>query len=360
MKVSKCKINGKDGYVCSYKHNAKYCRKYFYSRKDADKWKSDFENAESSEEKQMLTLLRSQIDDVCAALNILPKGKTLYESVAKAWANFTGADIQEWKKRFDAYKEASGISAKHLNMIKGKTASLVDNFKSFDAITRESIFDFIQSKGNARSTVGQWRSVLSEFFSYCVRNKVIEHNPLESIEIDDFGRKKTAGHRAAVSVEVAREFIHFIEANYPQFLKYYALALFSGIRVAEILRIEERYIDYEEKAISLPAEITKKSKSEYLNDFEPNLWVWLDALKEKPIKAPYAKLATKLFKKFSLPQNFARHSFATYHYSLYRDPIRTAAITHHSPQQLMNDYMDALVDKDTAKAYFQILPIQKF
>lgn len=356
MKVSKCKINGEDGYVYSYKQDGKRKRKYFYSRKDADAFKRNLDVSDSPARTKILAFPDSVLDDIFSAVKILPKGKTLYESVAKAWSNFTDADIQEWKKRFDAYKEASGISVKHLNMIKGKTASLVDNFKSFDSITRESIFAFIQSKGKARSTVEQWRSVLSEFFSYCVRNKVIEHNPLESVEIDDFGRKKTSGHRASISVDVAREFIHFIETDYPQFLKYYALALFSGIRVSEVLRIEERYIDYEKKAISLPAEITKKSKSEYLNDFEPNLWVWLDVVKGKLIKAPYAKLATKIFNKFSLPQNFARHSFATYHYSLYRDPIRTAAITHHSPQQLMNDYMDALVDKKTAKAYFEILP----
>nr|DAR29701.1 MAG TPA: Integrase [Caudoviricetes sp.] len=356
MKVAACKINGKDGYVCSYKQDGTYKRKYFYSKKDAEKWKNSYANASSLEEKKSLTLLTSQIDDICAALKILPKGKTLKESVAKAWSNLTDADLQLWKERFDAYKEASGISQKHLKIIKGKTLSLLETFKTFDAISEESIFEFIKSKGSARSTAAQWQSVLNEFFTYCIRNNAIRVNPLMCREINDYGRKKGDGHRAAISVSNTEKFIRFIESKYPQYLKYYVLALFSGIRVAEILRIQERYIDYANQAISLPAEITKKNKAEYLDDFEPNLWEWLEGLKNKPIKAPYAKLSTAIFKKFSLPQNFARHSFATYHYSLYRDPKRTAAITHHTEQQLMNDYMDALVPKNIAADYFKIAP----
>ena len=117
MKVAKCKINGKDGYVCSYKQDGTYKRKYFYSKKEADKWKKTYATATTLEEKKSLTLLTSQIDDICAALKILPQGKTLRESVAKAWSNLTDADLQLWKERFDAYKEASGISQKHLNII---------------------------------------------------------------------------------------------------------------------------------------------------------------------------------------------------------------------------------------------------
>ena len=65
---------------------------------------------------------------------------------------------------------------------------------------------------------------------------------------------------------------------------------------------------------------------------------------------------TNSFKQFNLPHNFTRHSFATYHLSLYFDPAKTSKITRNSEQMLRDHYWGALVEKDIAKQYFQILP----
>lgn len=357
MKVSKCKINSEDGYVCSYKQDGKRRRKYFYSRKDAEKWKSEFGNAASFEEKQMLTLLKSQLEDICAALKILPKGKTLTEAVSIAFSNLSNANLKNLGADFAKTKKASGVSTRHYNIVKNRVNAFVERFQNFNNATPQATFDFIASKGLARKTTIEWFNTINEFLKFCIRRDAIKTNPLEKWAINDFGRPKTKKKPRFIAVSTADEFIHFIQASYPQYLKYFALTMFSGIRVSEVLRIKEKYIDYEKKSISLPAEITKKKRAEHLTDFEPNLWSWLNLLKDAPIQAPTSNTRQRIYAKFSLPQNFARHSFATYHYSLYRDPIRTAAITHHSPQQLMNDYMDALVDKETAKAYFEILPV---
>ena len=356
MKISKCKINGKDGYLCSYKQDGRYRRKYFHSKKDAESFKSKLENAESPCQKKLLSLSISQIDDIFSAFNILPKGHTLYEAVCKTFSNYTTANLKHLVNDFNKIKEASGVSYRHLNIVKNRTNALLSNFNDLNNITSQNIFDFISTKGSSRKTIVEWFSTLNEFFKFCIRREAIKSNPLDKWIIDDFGRAKTKKQHKFISVETAFALVDFIRQKYPTYLKYFTLAMFSGIRVAEILRIKESYIDYEKKAISLPAEITKKNRAEYLDDFEPNLWAWLDLLKDKAIIAPSSNTRQRIYKKFSLPQNFARHSFATYHYSLYRDPKQTAAITHHSAQQLMDDYMDALVDKKVAKEYFKILP----
>lgn len=307
-------------------------------------------------QKKSLTLLNSQIDDVYAALRILPEGKSLYQAVCIAFSNLTSSNLDNLVSEFNKAKAASGVCVRHLNIVKGRTKSLLQRFKSFDAISSKSVFEFIATKGSARKTTIEWFNTLNDFFKFCIRRDALNVNPLDKWTINDFGRTKSKRQHKFISVDTAENFIHFIQTRYSVYLKYFVLTMFAGIRVAEVLRIIESYIDYTSKSISLPAEITKKNRAEYLDDFEPNLWAWLELCKNMKIISPSSNTRKRIYEKFSLSQNFARHSFATYHYSLYRDPKRTAAITHHTEQQLMNDYMDALVSKEIAEAYFKILP----
>ncbi len=85
MKVAKCKIHGEDGYVCSYKRDGKYCRKYFYSKKDAEAFKRNLENVNTPSAKIVNSFSTAQMDDIVAAVRLLPKGRTLVEAVKKAW-----------------------------------------------------------------------------------------------------------------------------------------------------------------------------------------------------------------------------------------------------------------------------------
>ena len=253
-------------------------------------------------------------------------------------------------------KEATGITQKHHSIISSRLNKLLENFENFGNITLQSIYDFLSTKGASRKTLGEWFNTYNDFFNYCVRLDAIKSNPLAKWTIDDFGRKKIKKTIEFIAVDVAPKFLNYISSQHPEYLKYYVLSMFSGIRVAEVLRMSENLFDYEKKHIFLPAEITKEKKAEHLADFEPNLWAWLEVCKGMDIKAPSSNTRARIFKKFGLTQNFARHSFATYHYSLYQDSKRTAALTHHTEEVLKNNYMGALVSVDEAREYFNITP----
>ncbi len=355
MKISPCTISGKKAYLVNYKENGKYRRKYFYSLAEAKNWEKIYRNSNDSN-KTALSFSQAQLDDILLALKMLPQNRTLSEAVKIAFSNSTDVSIIDIAELYKLNRTSRGNRSRHIISVKAHVDEFVRYFGSFEKITEKSAFDFLKTKGNARSTLSKWFFDLNDFLKFAIRKDAIKFNPMDKLDINDFGRAKTVSKKKAIEVDKAKTFFNFIQAEYPQYLKYFALTMFSGIRVAEVKRIKECYIDYEAKAIHLPAEITKKNKAEYLDDFEDNLWQWLDIVKGKEIIAPYAKISTALYEKFALPQNFARHSFATYHYSLYRDPRRTAAITHHTEQELMNTYMDALVDKKIAQAFFKILP----
>lgn len=359
MKVSKCKINGKDGYVCSYKRDGKYHRKYFYAKKDADAFKRNLELLDSPIRSKILALPDSALEDVVSALNALPNGKTLLQSVKKAWEFDSKQSLHDFLDKFLAMKmakcNAGKLKPSEFSQIKGRIAKFKSAFNSFSEATPQALLHFLLARGRNK-TVKNWRATISEFFTFCVYRDAIAANPVQKIHTDEFIKSELPYKIGFLSPGVARDFLNFIEQHYPQFARFYALAMFAGIRVAEVPRLKDEYFRYDERKIIFPAQIGKVQKSWTLEDLPDNLWAWLEKYRNSPISRPSDYIRTHSFKQFNLPANFARHSFATYHLSLYLDPRRTAMITRNSEQMLRDHYWAALVSKDTAKQYFEILP----
>lgn len=360
MKVAKCKIHGEDGYVCSYKRDGKYRRKYFYSRKDADAFKRSLELAVVPAAKILNSLSASQMDDVVAAIRMLPKGRTLVDAVKKAWQYESNADMGSLISAFIEIKKAKGVSVSHLDHTLARLLDFQKVFPSFADATPTSILQYIKSKGRQK-TIIHYKSTLSDFFGYCFRKDILTVNPFDKLSADDFLVDEQKSEIGFLSVEQTRAFMALLERDYPQYCKFYVLALFAGVRVDECQRFKNDFIDFDGKAITFPKEIVKGGKRAWIvRDYEPNLWAWLEKYRDFDFKRPSNTLRTKIGKTLNLPPNFARHSFATYHLSLYKDAERTRFITrHNSAQTLQNHYFGGLVDKDTAKAYFEILPDSK-
>ena len=359
MKVAKCKIHGEDGYVCSYKRDGKYCRKYFYSKKDAEAFKRNIEQSDSPARAKVLALPDSVLEDIISALNVLPQGKTLFQSVKKAWEFDSRQSIHDFLDKFLALKKAKCAAGKlsraEFSQIKGRVAMFKGAFSSFSEATPQALLAFLLARGRNK-TIKNWRATISEFFTFCIYHDAIASNPVQKIHTDEFIKSEEPYKIGFLSVAVAREFLAFIEQRYPRFARFYALAMFAGIRVEEVPRLKDEYFRYDEKKIIFPAQIGKVKKSWTLEDLPENLWAWLEKYKNSPILRPSDYIRTHSFKQFNLPANFARHSFATYHLSLYLDPRRTSMITRNSEQMLRDHYWAALVDKETARAYFAILP----
>lgn len=357
MKVAKCKIHGNDGYVCSYKLNGKYCRKYFYAKKNADAFKRSLENVSVPSAKVINSFSVAQMDDIVAAVRLLPKGRTLVEAVKKAWQYNSDADIGSLIGSFIDIKRAKGLSASHINHTFARLLDFKKTFNSFASATPDAVLEYIKAKGKQK-TIIHYKSTLSDFFAYCFRKDAIVSNPFDKLSPDDFLIEEEKFEIGFLSVAQARAFMELLERKYPQYCKFYALALFAGVRMDECARFKNDFIDYDGRSITFPKEIVKGGKKAWIvRDYEPNLWAWLEKYKDTDFKRPSNTLRTKIGKDLNLPQNFARHSFATYHLSLYKDAERTRFITrHNNVQTLQNHYFGALVDKETAKAYFEILP----
>lgn len=340
--------------------NGKLHRKTFSSKNEAIEYANNFKSARKFELSFFAGLTGDQIKDIKDALDLLPTNETLTSVLKKHLLKNKPIALDDYVADFIEIKKAKRLSDKlskaEFGQIKTRLNYLKKEFSTFEDITVESALAFLRARGKNK-TIANWRGTINEFFNYCVRKKAMNQNPLSVIMKDEFLVAEDDQYKIEIlSVDEANAFLRFIEDKYPQYARFYAIAMFAGIRVDEVERLKEEYFKYDTKQIIFPAQIGKVKKSWVLEDLPENLWVWLEKYKNQPIKRPSDWVRSKTFKHLDLPYNFTRHSFATYHISLYFDFAKTARITRNSEQMLKQHYLSKLVDKDTAKKYFEIVP----
>ena len=339
--------------------NGKRFIKTFKSKNEATDYAKNWKDAGKFQLSFFLGMSETQIKDIKDAISLLSPNQSLTEIVKKHLKLNKPVKFDTLIDDFIEIKKAKHLSGNlsriEFLQIKIRLTKLKNTFSTFEEITSETILKFLKERGKNK-TIANWRGTINEFFNFCVRKEAILSNPISVILKDEFLKPEEPVQIGILSVKDAKIFFNIIENKYPQYAKFYALALFAGIRVAEIPRIKEEYLRYDTKQILFPAQIGKVKKPWVLEDLPENLWVWLEKYKNYPIKRPNDEVRANGFKPLDLPHNFARHSFATYHLSLYFDFARTARITRNSEQMLKTHYLSMLVDKETAKQYFEIIP----
>ena len=353
--------NGKKVWVVGFTNpiTKKVERRFFASKTDATNYRNSKIEARKLEVSWLSDLEPERLQDIKHALDILPAGRTLVDSVKRAWEYSSdislASTLDEFKEIKKAKHAAGKLCKKEYENICARIKDFKETFKSFDELNPVVLLAYLKGKGRNK-TVQNWRGTIGEFLKYCVRKDIINKDPLSKIHKDSFIKDETPHKIGILSVEKTTEFMRILEERYPDRVAFYALALFAGIRIAEIPRMKPEYFRFKERQIVFPAQIGKVKKSWVFEDLPDNLWAWLEAYPPANLKALNHKTRTRLGKEHGYPYDFTRHSFSTYHLSLYFDFARTARITRNSEQTLKDHYFEKLVAKDVAKKYFEILP----
>jgi len=169
------------------------------------------------------------------------------------------------------------------------------------------------------------------------------------------------------TVEETRQILDIICKYYPQFIAFFALRFFCGLRNTETTKMCWEWIDEKRKRIVVPAQICKTRDNWVLQcpTLPDTIFHWLAVVpaKEKKgrIKSPY--LSTFIERELSgeLPfewkRNATRHTFCTMHISLCESAEKTGLLLRHKgTQMLYRHYLASLVPKVEAEAYFNLRP----
>jgi integrase len=350
-------------FTVAYRANEKQVRKNFSRYKDAWDFASDTATALEKGRAQVLSLSAADWQSYVAAKNLLrPFGIPLHEAVEEYLATRQRKKIVE--KRVGEIvdellkaKENAGLSKRYIETLRTYllrfAASFQTNIGSINtgAITRW--LDSLKVGSRSYNNVRQGIVTLFNFArrrGYLAKGETTEAADVETVR-DDEGE---------IAILTPAELSRLLRKSKPLYQLYFALAAFTGMRSAEVLRLEWSEINFEKGHIEVKARKAKTVTSR-LVPIQPNLAKWLE---------PYRSGKGKLFKsrrtvdsaiKFakrlhiSWKANCLRHSYATYRLSIMPDAGRIALETGNSPARLFTKYRE-LDRHNHAPEWFAIEP----
>ena len=171
--------------------------------------------------------------------------------------------------------------------------------------------------------------------------------------------KKVKIKQNDVSVFTPEEMRKLLHAAPPHLIPILAVGAFSGIRMAELNRLDWSAIDLERGHIELRAD-QAKTASRRLIPITDNLRAWIEPLPKKGKLVCHAGMhreVTSLARalKMEWPRNVLRHSFISYRIAVVKSADQVALEAGNSPAIIFKNYRE-LATEDQADEWFGILP----
>ena len=192
---------------------------------------------------------------------------------------------------------------------------------------------------------------LRTFFAWAKGRYYVVSNPAEAIPkpiLDDVAP-------GILTVDQARALLEATRKHEPTLLAGVAIALFAGLRPAEIAQLE--WSEVGKTYIEVTA-AKAKSRRRRLVKIEPALRAWLKlggVLPPRNWKKRFAHVL-EAAKITAWPHDAMRHSFASYHLAKGRSADRTAHELGHSSTQMLFAHYRELVTHAAGVAWFRTMP----
>jgi integrase len=141
---------------------------------------------------------------------------------------------------------------------------------------------------------------------------------------------------------------------------YFAIGAFTGLRSAELIRLEWSDVNFARGHIQV-AKGKSKTATRRLVPIQPNLMRWLSPYRGRSglvFASEHAASRSIAQAKDIIgewPTNGLRHSYATYRLAQCQDASRVALEMGNSPQMLFRNYRE-LADEQEARSWFSIVP----
>lgn len=211
-------------------------------------------------------------------------------------------------------------------------------------VSKGQIMDFLQGFESLGNRSAVFRAV-RRLYSWSSEQEppLIPDNPTKTIKVKD-PRKRSKNF---LTIEQATNILRNIE---PHLQNAAAIQLFAGVRPEEVRGpgkppMTGALINFKEKIIRVPEEISKTEKTRILENLPDVIWDWLTPIPpDKPI-SPIKSVALmrrmqiaggflayskgRLHRLNEWPYDGTRHTFATYDVAAYQHPGRTSLIIGH-------------------------------
>lgn len=308
------------------------------------------------------------------AVDALRKAKvgTISEAVHFYLKHNAPATKQPTTQAIDAFikcKEQAGCSKLHTKPLRKRIEKLAEFAKArlVCDLERAGIERWLTAMQVAPKTKANALRDVRIFANYCRIRGWMPHDPTKGIE-----RPKAIASEAGILLPMQAK---RLLANADRRIKAgLAIKLFAGLRSSEVRRLDWK--DVTQSHVVVRAE-NAKTRSRRAVEITDNLSAWLKDC--RGTEGPVVNLSSRRWHELmtqaatdadaerseenpasyrligKLPQNFARHSFGTYHFALHQDEAKTAAAMGNTPAMVHRHYR-ALATADEAREFFGILP----
>jgi integrase len=254
-------------------------------------------------------------------------------------------------------KENAGLSSRYIETLRTYLRRFAASFQTnIVSVNAGMITQWLDNLKVAPRSYNNMRQGIVTLFNFARRRGYLPKG--ETTEAADV--ETVRDHDGEIAILTPGELSKLLTKSKPIYRLYFALAAFTGIRSAELLRLEWNELNFEKGHIEVKAR-KAKTATRRLVPIQPNLAKWL---------APYRRQSGKLFqsrrtvdsaikfaKGMDIPwkANCLRHSYATYRLSLLPDAARVALEMGNSPAKLFTNYRE-LDRQNHAPEWFGIEP----
>ena len=369
--VSVKKWNGhpRYSYVCHFRQGDKRHTRYFVHKKDATAFAGEKQvellnegrkHGEVSDEERRAVIEARKIAEAVEKEGFADFSlRAAIEHYARHLRTLrTSKTIERASEEFFEVREAEGKSPSHIADLRHRVTRFKRAFggRVVASINSQEAGTWVLGLKCSSQTRANYRRAVHNFFAFCVGRNYAPSNPLAGVA----RVKVTRGEAGILSVSEATR---LLAACSEEILPSVAIGLFTGLRAAEIARLDWREVDIERRHIEVKAAKAKTAQRRLVAITE-NLVAWLKPHRRLsgPVRPPsitYRRRFAAALKAGQIerwPHNALRHSFASYHLAHHQDAAKTALELGHTESATLFRHYRELVRPDDAKSFWNIAP----
>lgn len=374
MKISATTTNGKPAWRVNYSVLGKQKRKFFPRnpslRKQctgflaAEKFERDFHRQITNEGPTIASLSpQERMDMLRWWVRLRELGVTPQEAVDAALANRKIAPmVPQVVEECIASKKARQLSLRYIQQLGHVLKHFSTAFlqTQINRISASQIEVWIQAGNYSAASRRSRMADINTLFAFAVKRDYCEKNPCD--KIDEI--KVTPKTPGILTPDEAGRLMKAAYVSDRRLCAHLALALFCGIRPAELERIDRLNIMLEKHLVEVTFEMSKVTKRRTVRIPE-NAMEWLALPRDIPprnLKRRFDRVRRQAGVFETWEHDAMRHSAATFLYALNGDAAETAKQMGHTVNVLLTNYnalrtpSGELVTKEMAEEFFAIKP----
>jgi integrase len=338
----------------------RYCQTEAQGKAQAEKWVIESGNVGvkaaasiTEREKRMLMDARE---------NLEVYGKTVADAVTFYLAHLKSSNatkpVGEVVDELLLHRRKKGRSSRYQDDMRLRLSKFSQHFDGTDIaeISRENVEEWLDSLEVAPVTYNNFRRLLHVLWSFAVDKQWVGENVVSRIE-------PLTVKLEAPGILTVEEAAALLKQADPAIIPYLVIALFGGLRDAELKRLEWKAVDLQTGYIKISASVSKTAR-ERLVPITPNMRAWLNSVPKQSgaVTPKNLRLLLQRAKKASKitpwPHDATRHSFGTYEMARTKNIGHVSEVMGNSPSIVQRHYK-AAVAFELGEKFFSLMPPRK-